>query len=190
MKTVTIIGVGALGSHLVQFIRNHAHIEIIDFDRVEAKNVLSQFHPRTSVGKAKVESIKQTMNFLFSKRIDVNPHKLTDLNVDKLIGGADIVADCLDNGASRRVVQEYVRRHNIPCVHGGVAPNGSFGRVIWDEGFVIDDETGMGAATCEAGEHLPFLGLVGCYLARSVQEFLTTGKKMGFSISPTTVVAV
>ena len=52
---IVITGVGALGSHLVQFIRNEkTAIRVVDFDRVEQKNVLSQFYGRPGVGKNKV----------------------------------------------------------------------------------------------------------------------------------------
>lgn len=56
---IVIVGVGALGSHLVQFIRNEqVDIRIIDFDRVEQKNVMSQFHGKPGVGKSKVAALE------------------------------------------------------------------------------------------------------------------------------------
>ena len=188
---IVIVGVGLLGSHLVQFIRNEkVDIRIIDFDRVEQKNVMSQFHGKPGVGKSKVEALKQTMDFLFKRSLQVVSHKLVENNVDVLMKGATLVVDCLDNGVSRKLVQEYVRKHNLPCLHGALAPGGEFGRSIWDEQFVIDSEAGAGAATCEDGEFLPFIALTAAYMARSVQLFLKDGKKVGFSISPVGVVAI
>jgi len=185
MKTMTIVGVGALGSHVVQFVRNvEVAIKVIDFDHVEQKNTQSQFHGKTHLRKAKVEALKQTMNFLFGMKIDTNSNKLVPDNVQALLGKSDLVIDCLDNGASRRVIQDYVRAHNIPCLHGAVAPDGQFGRVVWDEEFTIDDEAGVGAPTCENGEHLPFLAVTSAYIAHSVKEFFKSGQKMGFSVSP------
>jgi molybdopterin/thiamine biosynthesis adenylyltransferase len=191
---ITIVGVGALGSHLVQFLRNEkAVLRVIDFDRVEQRNVLSQFHSKPNVGKLKVESLKQAMQFLYGVKIETNSNKLVEDNVDALLslGGrmavdvpSNLVIDCLDNGAARRLVQAHVRKHGIPCLHGALAPDGAFGRVIWDQDFVIDDEAGQGAATCENGEFLPFIALVSAYLAKAAQEFLATGKRAGYSISP------
>ena len=150
MKTLTIVGVGALGSHVVQLVRNvEASLKVIDFDRVEMKNTQSQFHGKTGVGQAKVAALKQVMQFLFGMKIETNSNKLVPENVDALLGKSDLVLDCLDNGASRRVIQNYVRANSIPCLHGAVAPDGQFGRVVWDESFTIDDEAGVGAATCE-----------------------------------------
>jgi len=185
MKTVVIVGVGALGSHVVQFSRGlGVSLRVVDFDVVERKNILSQFHGKPSVGKAKVNGIKQTMDFLWGFKVDVNPHKLTSENDDQLLSGADLIVDCLDNGAARRIVQGFARRSHTPCLHGALAADGSFGRVIWDEHFVIDDETGAGAATCEDGEHLPFIVTVSAYLARTIQVFLKNGQKVGFQVHP------
>jgi len=190
MKNVTIIGAGALGSHVVQFLRGEAKLRVIDFDRIEAKNVLAQFHGKSHIGKSKVEALKQTMNFLWNVKVDTIPHKLVQNNADALLGGWDLIIDTLDNGEARRIVQAYVRAHNTPCLHGALAADGAFGRVIWDAQFVIDEEDSQGAPTCEGGEHLPYIGIVSAYLARAAQVFLRHGKKIGFSISPTNVIQV
>ncbi len=185
MKTIVIVGVGALGSHVVQFLRNvDATIRVVDFDRVEQRNVMAQFHGKPSVGKAKVQSLQQAMNFLFARKIEAVPHKLVENNAKEILGSADLVIDCLDNGASRRVVQALVRSATIPCLHGALAADGSFGSALWDEHFVIDDVTGGGGKTCEDGEHLPFILKVSAELASSAQTFLKTGRKVGFNHHP------
>lgn len=183
-KTVVIVGVGALGSHLVQFLRNEdAKIRVIDFDRVEQKNVQSQFHAKTNTGKKKVEALAQTMKFLYGRDILKVSNKLTKDNVDQLLNDADLIVDCLDNGEARRLVQGFARARGRACVHGALAADGAFGRVVWDENFAIDDEDVEGAETCAGGEFLPFIAIVSAYLARAVQRFLREGKQTGFSIS-------
>jgi predicted ThiF/HesA family dinucleotide-utilizing enzyme len=186
MKLATLVGAGALGSHLVQFIRNlPIELRVVDDDRVETKNILGQLHPKPHVGKLKVESLKQTMAFLYGVKLTAIPYRLTKDNVQQLLGGADFVVDALDNSASRQVVQSFVREHRIPCLHGALAPDGSFGRVIWESsGFVIDNEDVAGAPTCEGGDFLPFIAVVAAFMARSVQEFLKSGKEIGYSITP------
>ena len=190
MKKVTVVGLGALGSHFVQFLRSESvEFKLIDFDRVEQKNTLSQFHGKPGVGKLKVQSFEQTVRLLWpTLKVGSVPHKLTGENDDQLLSGADLVVDCLDNADARRIVQGFVRRAHIPCVHGAVDGEGSFGRVVWDEGFVIDSGSAPGTPTCEDGEHLPFIASVAAYLARSVQGFLRKGVKHGFQISPGGVV--
>lgn len=185
MKTVVVVGVGALGSHVVQFLRNAGvNIRVIDFDKVEMKNVTSQFHGKTSVGKFKVASLQQTMNFLYGSKLDTISNRLTQDNVKELLGRSDLVIDCLDNGNSRRIVQRFVRENSVPCIHGALAAEAAFGRAIWDESFQIDDEPGTGAATCENGEHLPFIALTSAFIARAAQEYLSSGRKVGYQVHP------
>lgn len=184
MKTVTIVGVGALGSHVVPLARGFGvQLRVIDFDRVEQKNTQSQFHGKSSVGKPKVLSVQQTMQFLWGLKVETVPHKLIADNVKQLLGGSELVIDCLDNGAARRLVQDFVRKEKLACLHGALAADGSFGRVVWDEQFKIDDESAGGAATCEDGRHLPFISVVSSYIAYAAQGFLANGKKTGFQVS-------
>lgn len=198
MKKVVIVGVGALGSHVTQFLRNEAELKVIDFDRIEQKNVLAQFHSKTTIGRNKADALKQTMQFFWGLKLDAVTHKLTKENVHQLLGDQQLIIDCLDNGASRRVITEYIRypepEHEDPgawgcgidTLHGALAPDGQFGRVIWDDvhQFVVDDEGAAGAATCEGGEHLPFIGIVAAYIARAAQQYLKDGKKIGYVVTP------
>lgn len=192
MQKIVIVGVGALGSNVALLLRN---VEVqkattvedafrliaIDFDRVAHKNTLAQFHGKASIGKNKALSLQQSLNFLFGIKIDAVPHKLTQDNAQILLQGAALVIDCLDNGASRRVVQSFARELRIPCLHGALAADGSIGRAVWDDKFQIDDESGDGA-TCEDGEHLPFIGMVSAYIARAAQEFLKSGRQMSYQV--------
>jgi molybdopterin/thiamine biosynthesis adenylyltransferase len=184
-RVVTVVGVGALGSHVVQFLRNvDVSLRVIDDDRVEQKNVLAQFHSKKSVGKSKVQSVSQSMQFMFGQKVDGTPHRLRADNAEEMLGGSALVIECLDNIESRQVVSEFVRAHRIPCLHGALAPDGQFGRVIWDEHFAPDAEAGAGAATCEGGEHLPFIGVVSSYVAYAAQRYLEKEHKVGFQVHP------
>lgn len=188
---VLVVGVGALGSHVVQFMRNvDANLRVCDYDRVDAKNTQSQFHSKSNLGKSKVLSLSQTMQFLFGTRIETIPHRLVADNVADLVRPAGLVIDCLDNFASREVLQKAVRKRSVPCLHGALAADGVFGRVVWDENFTIDQEPSQGAATCEGGEHLPFICMVSAYLAQAAKMYLEKGKKVGFHIHSTGVISV
>ena len=181
---VVVVGVGALGSHLILLCRNlKANFVVIDDDKVEAKNVMSQFHTAMSVGKNKAQALKDAMNGLFKVRIEAVPHRLVAGNVEKLLGDADLVVDCLDNAASRQVIQDFVRARNIPCLHGALDPDGQFGRVVWSSNFLIDKEE-PGRATCEDGQHLPFIATTVSYLAWTIQQFANSGKMYNFNIFP------
>lgn len=179
---ITIVGVGALGSHVAQFLR-HYELRVIDFDKVESKNTLSQFHIKASVGKSKALSLSQTFNMLFGIKVSSIVHKLVEDNANVMLLNSELVIDCLDNAAGRKVIQNWARSRQVPCLHGALAANGQMGRIIWDEEFFIDGEV-EGAATCEDGQHLPFIAMTSAAIARSAQEFLTSGKKISFQTFP------
>ena len=189
MKLV-IVGVGALGSHLVLLGRNwEVDFVVVDFDRVEQKNVLSQFHSTMGVGRNKAQAIQQAMQGLFGIRLEAVPHRLTADNCEALLSGAGLVVDCVDNAPTRQLIQNFVRKQGIPCLHGAVAADGSYARVMWDELFTIDDG-GEGVATCEDGEHLPFIGTVTSRMAAIVQQFLGDGTQRSEHIHPGGIIAL
>lgn len=127
MPLITIVGAGALGSHFVLGARNLGSLKVIDFDRIESKNILSQFHAKPSLGKLKTEALKSTLNMLFGVKLEIASVKLVDDNSKELLGKSDLVIDCLDNLESRLCVQRTVRALRIPCLHGGLSADGKFG---------------------------------------------------------------
>lgn len=182
---ITIVGVGALGSHVVQFLRNHTkEMKLIDFDHVESKNLMSQFHAKPTLGKNKTQALSQTMQYAFNyKGITVIPYRLAESNYKELLKGSSVVIDCLDNAESRKLVQKFARETQTPTIHGGLAQDGSFGAAIWDEEFEIDDSV-PGASTCENGEFLPFIALVSSYISISCQDYLKNKIKKSYRIQP------
>lgn len=178
MKRVVFCGVGAIGSHAATLCRNvDAALVLVDFDRVESKNLLSQAFVKPSVGKNKAEALKlQLLNF-HGVKTEAFGVRLGPDNVEALLGTADLVVDAFDNAKSRVVLSTFARKSDRALVHAGVSGDGTFGLVRWDERFVPDAEDEEGQATCEGGEHLPLLGLVGATLARIVQDHLASGAR-------------
>jgi hypothetical protein len=188
-KAVVIVGVGALGSHVALLARNWKNpLRVVDFDLVEQKNTQAQFHSKMSLRRNKAQAIQQALNGLFGTKIDAIPHKLEDSNADALLGGAALVIDCVDNAKARRTIQSFVRKHKIPCLHGALSADGSFGRIVWDEDFAIDEEGKEGQATCEDGEQLPMFALAGAQVAVVAQRFLKDGTKQSYQVMPASIV--
>jgi hypothetical protein len=157
---------------------------VIDFDRVETKNLASQWFVKQMVGKNKATALKmQLLNFYDVKLQDYTV-KLTSLNVDTILGEAGLVVECFDNAESRRLVQSYVRSKHKPCIHGGLAANGDFGVVRWDQHFTVDEEGAPGQATCEGRGFLPIILRVSSSLVASIQSFLADGRQLNWNVSP------
>jgi hypothetical protein len=99
------------------------------------------------------------------------------------VSPADLLVDCLDNAASRLVLSGAARRLGKPLVHTAMSADGTFGIVRWDERFTPDAEDEAGQATCEAGEHLPFIGLIAGALAGVIREFVVGAKQRDLLIT-------
>ena len=58
---ITIIGAGALGSHVALLLRNMKQgLTVCDFDRIETKNLQAQFHGKMGLGMNKAVSLGRT----------------------------------------------------------------------------------------------------------------------------------
>lgn len=190
MSKVAIIGVGAFGSPVALALRNLKQgLKIIDFDTIEPKNVLSQFHTKMSLRQNKALALQKALSGLFGVQVEAIPHRLTKDNSSQLLGGSALIIDCTDNIEARRVISFFARETNTPCLHGALAAGGGFAVVMWDELFSPDPEV-PGVPTCEDGEHLPFYMMASSILATTAQIFLKTGKKNNFQITPNSVLKV
>lgn len=189
MDRVVIVGVGALGSHVVLLARNwKVQLRVVDFDKIEQKNTQAQFHGRPQLGRNKAQAIQQALQGLFGVRVEPIPHKLTADNAEALLKGVALVIDCTDNAEARKVIQDQVRKAGTPCLHGALSADGTFGRVVWDEIFVADAEDKDGQATCENGEQLPMFALAAAQIAVTAQRFLKDKAKQSFQVMPTGIV--
>lgn len=185
MKRIVWMGCGALGSNAVVLCRSlKAEHVFVDFDRVESKNLASQAFVKQSLNRNKADALAaQLLNF-WGIRSTARPVRCEATNVAQLCAGADLVVDCFDNAISRQVLSTYCRiGDGPPLVHAALAGSGDFGLVRWDEHFIPDAEDTAGQATCEGGEHLPFIGLLAGALAGTVQEFLEKGVKRNVMVT-------
>jgi len=179
-------GLGALGSNAIRTCRILSDVNLagVDLDTVEKKNVLSQWFIRQMVGRKKAEAIKNQMMNFYGIKVDAFPVRLEAGNVDQLLRGRDLVVETFDNVTSRRLVIDYVREHDIPCVHGALAPDGTLGVVRWSPGFEPDSEDTPGQETCEGGEFLPLIERTSAALAMSIQRFVLDEERNIWTITP------
>jgi molybdopterin/thiamine biosynthesis adenylyltransferase len=181
---IIFCGVGALGSTAALFLRSlKAEMVFIDFDRVESKNLLAQAFAKASLGKNKADAMKLQLANFWGIKSESFPVRLTQDNIDQLLDRADLIIDAFDNEESRNLLSAYARRAGKPLVHAAISGDGTFGIVRWDERFRPDAEDHAGQATCEGGEHLPFIGVVASTLARIVQDFAEDGTRRDAMIS-------
>jgi molybdopterin/thiamine biosynthesis adenylyltransferase len=189
---IVFCGAGALGSTSALLLRSlGAELAFIDFDRVESKNLLAQAFVKASLGKNKADAMKLQLANFWGVKSESFPVRLTEENASQLLDRADLIIDAFDNRESRELLSAYARRASKPLVHAAISADGTFGIVRWDERFRADAEDHAGQATCEGGEHLPFIGQVSATLARIVQDFVKDGTRRDamialVSVTPTT----
>src|SRR5262245_61592643 len=173
MTRVVVCGVGALGSTAVHYCRNlDVELRLVDFDRVESKNLAAQWFVKQSIGKNKAEAVRLQLANFYGRKAEAMAVRLGAHNAAQLLDGCHLAVDCFDNQDSRLVLAEAARAPSVPLAHAALAADGTFGLVRWDERFAPDREDAEGQATCEGGDHLPLIGLLAATLARAIQDFV------------------
>jgi molybdopterin-synthase adenylyltransferase len=125
-KSVTIIGIGALGTalanHLVR--AGIGEIRIVDRDIVEESNLQRQMlfdeqdarnHiPKAVAAKQKLTSINSTVTILdFVEEVNAN-------NIESIVTGTDLILDGTDNMMIRFLINDISIKLGIPWIYGGV----------------------------------------------------------------------
>lgn len=181
---IVICGIGALGSTCVLYLRNlAADLRLVDFDRVESKNLSAQWFVKQSLGKNKAEAARLQLANFYGAKAEAMGVRLGPHNAAQLLADCALAVDCFDNADSRLALSEAARAGGLPLVHAALAADGTFGLVRWDERFTPDREDTEGQATCEGGEHLPMIGVLGAVLARTIQDFVARGARHDYLVS-------
>jgi adenylyltransferase/sulfurtransferase len=123
-STVFVAGAGGLGSP-VSFalaLAGIGTIRICDFDAPELSNLNRQFlHDDSRLGMNKAESARQTLSRLNPHvQVEAITERIEDANVDRLVGDAALILDCMDNFPTRFALNRAAVRKGIPLVHGSI----------------------------------------------------------------------
>ena len=119
-----ILGAGGLGSPVAMYLASSGvgHIVICDFDTVEVSNLQRQLlHTDADIGKAKVESAKETLQALNPYiEVTIFNQRLEGDDLRKQVELADVVIDTTDNFASRFALNRMCVETKTPLVSGSV----------------------------------------------------------------------
>jgi len=123
-STVFVAGAGGLGSPVSIYlaVAGIGHIRICDFDSPDWSNLNRQIlHDHTRIGVNKAVSAQMTIQTLNpSIRVSAFTDKIIADNVDRLVGDADIILDCMDNFPTRYLLNDSAIRKKIPMVYGSI----------------------------------------------------------------------
>ncbi len=124
-SSVAVVGAGGLGGTIIEILARQGigHITIIDDDRFVEQNLNRQLmSTEKNLGKYKaIEAAEKVAVINSAVTVTTFVERLTEENARKLLKGARVVADALDNLPSRFAVESACRSLRIPLVHGTIA---------------------------------------------------------------------
>jgi len=131
-STVTVVGVGGLGSAVVLYLTaaGVGNLILVDGDRVALSDLNRQvIHWTEDIGSLKVNSTMYKLKKLNPEvSIESIPVKLDEDNAKEYVKKSDLVIDCLDNWKTRFILNRICVQERKPFIHAGV--HGIYGQLL------------------------------------------------------------
>lgn len=183
---VVILGLGALGSSVVQYLAaaGIGKLGIVDFDEVALNNLQSQvIYGKRDVKRPKVASAKDFIKKINPKiTIEAVNAKLEADNIAEIIEPYDVVVDCTDNYKSRYLINDACFLLNKPLVFGAIYQfEGQVTVYNADKGpcfrcqFPAPPPVGSVPTCAEGGVISPLPGIIGSTQANEVLKLIIGG---------------
>lgn len=180
---VAVIGAGALGSPVIQYLAaaGVGMIKTVDFDEVSPGNLQSQvIHGMRDVRRPKVASARDTIKSINPRiKIEAENVEVSAENIGEIIEGYDVVVDCTDNYKARYLIGDACALQNIPLVFGAIYQyEGQVGIFNLNEGpcfrcqFPAPPPAGLVPTCAEGGSISPLAGIIGSIQANEVLKLL------------------
>lgn len=129
-KSICVVGCGGLGGYTAHALARFgvAALTLVDGDCFTESNRNRQmFALPETMGQNKAEAAARALTIIDSA-LTVTPvgAMLSEDNAVQILGGHDLVIDCLDRPQARLVLESACAQLNIPFVHGAI--DGFFGQ--------------------------------------------------------------
>lgn len=179
--TVTICGVGALGSNLADSLVRQGvqSLRVIDNDRVEEHNIGTQIYSLSDVGAWKVDVLRGHLFRVAEVDIDARRVELTQQTVRKCLRDSDVVVDAFDNSDSRETVKQFSEQQDIPCLHAGLAAD--YGEVVWNANYRVP--TDAEGDVCDYPLARNIVQLTATIAAEVLIRWVASGEKSDYSVT-------
>lgn len=180
---VVVVGAGALGSPVVQYLAaaGVGTIKVVDFDDVALENLQSQvIHTSRDLKRPKVASVKDKVkNLNKGVNLEAENIKLEADNIVSEIDGYDLVIDCTDNYKARYLINDAAVLCGIPVVFGAIYQfEGQVGIFNLNNGpcyrclFPEPPEAGLVPTCAEGGAISPLPGIIGSIQANEALKLI------------------
>lgn len=180
---VIVIGAGALGSPVIQYLAaaGVGTIKVVDFDDVNLSNLQNQvLHTSRDLKRPKVASAKDKVrNINRSIVFEDENKKLEADNILEIIDGYDLVIDCTDNYKARYLINDACVICGIPLVFGAIYQfEGQVGIFNLNGGpcyrcmFPAPPPPGLVPTCAEGGAISPLPGIIGSIQANEALKLI------------------
>ena len=183
---VLIIGLGALGSPVAQYLAaaGVGTIGIADHRKVDTGDLICQpIHTSRDVKRPRTASVKDTIrNIDKGINIEVYEAEITPDTILDIVTGYDVVADCTDSYPMRYMINDACAQASIPYVYASVyqfegqvsvidASNGPCFRCL----YPAPPAPGLVPTCAEGGTLSPLSGVAGSLQAAEILKLLIGG---------------
>ena len=187
---VVVIGAGALGSPVIQYLAaaGIGTIKVIDFDEVSVGNLQSQvLHTLRDVKRPKAASARDKIRNI-DRNIEViaENQQLTAENALSLIEGFDLVIDCTDNYKARYLINDACVLSGIPLVYASIYQYEGQVSILGYDGapclrciYPEPPKPGLVPTCAEGGTISPLGGIIGSIQANEALKLIIgTGENL------------
>jgi molybdopterin/thiamine biosynthesis adenylyltransferase len=138
---VGIVGLGGLGSHVLQLLTHLGVGEfvLIDPDRIDSTNLSRLIGASADdIGQSKAEVLKQKYREIFPRaRIEAVPGDVYHLSVASNLKSVDVIFGCTDTMVSRMVLTRFPHQYYVPLIDTGINIQASKGEILRIGGRVM-----------------------------------------------------
>lgn len=177
-KKIIVIGAGGLGCIVADLLaRMKIDFAIVDDDIVDDTNLERQilFNKEDLLNK-KVDVVKKKLEEF--SNIETIDKRLDENNVESIIGKCDLVIDCTDNIKTRKIINGYCVKNNIPWIYSGAVGNIGTIYLIKDNAcFECINQEKDGETSCEIGVLNSIVAIVGAWTVNIAIQYLIENKK-------------
>ena len=128
---ITVIGCGGIGGETIEMLARMGvgELVLVDKDAYDLSNLNRQtLATIADLGLVKSDVAAEKVRLInpYVKVTTFNEH-IDQTNIEKVIGGSDIVIDALDNVLTRVIVSRKAKELGIPYIHGAI--HGTMGQI-------------------------------------------------------------
>ncbi len=184
-SSVLILGVGGLGSPVIQYLAASGvgTIGIIDDDKVSLSNLQRQvIYPTEQLGEQKVFSATEAI-YKLNSNVNVRPYnrRLNAEIAEEIFSEYDVIVDGTDNFETRYIANAAATKTNKPLVSGALSQwEGQVSVFAPHQGgpcyacvFPKPPKEGAVLTCAEGGVFSPLPGVIGSFMAVETLKILT-----------------